>query len=56
MRPVLAIQGHFSNDFNILVFGQMKSLGPDREILVANFNKNFFGQNRKSKTVVETGI
>ena len=57
MRPVLAIQGHFSTNFNILVVGQMKSSGPDREILVANFNKKiFFGPNRKSKTVVVTRI
>ena len=53
MRPVVAIQGHFITNFYLLVVDQMKSSGPDREIVVANFNKFFFfGPNRKSKTVV----
>ena len=41
--PFLRIQGHISMKYNILAVARLKSWGPDREILVANFNKkNFF--------------
>ena len=43
--------------YNILVVTRLKSWGPDREILLANFNKkNFFGPNQNSKTAVERRI
>ena len=43
--------------YNILVVTRLKSWGPDRENLLANFNKKiFFGPNQNSKTAVVSRI